>query len=78
MARPIMLAHDDYNDTLIEYQRRWRRSCLTLCTVSAIVVAAAYHVRLFDGPRLADGVPSIVSLVGEMLPPNFTEARNWL
>jgi phosphonate transport system permease protein len=78
MAQPLMLEHDDYNDTLIEYQRRWRRSCLTVCAVTAIVVAAAYHVRLFDGPRLADGVPSIISLVGEMLPPNFTEARTWL
>ena len=41
------------------------------------VCAAAYQVRLFDFPRLGEGVPSLVSLLAEMLPPNFAEARNW-
>jgi phosphonate transport system permease protein len=35
-------------------------------------------VGLFDGKRLADGVPSLFSLVGEMMPPNFSDARNWV
>ena len=73
-----MSTENTYGPTLSEYQRRWQRSCLIVCAVLVIVGAALYHVKLFDGPRLAQGVPSIVSLVGEMLPPNFTDAKNWL
>jgi phosphonate transport system permease protein len=73
-----MSTEDDYNDTLAEYKRRWRRSNVIIAAVAGIVVAAAYHVKLFDGQRLAQGVPSMVSLLGEMLPPNFTDARAWL
>jgi phosphonate transport system permease protein len=67
-----------HNDTLAEYRRRWQRSCLLIGAVAAMVTAASYHVKLFDGPRLSAGVPSVVSLLGEMLPPNFTEAQTWL
>lgn len=73
-----MLAHHNYNAILSDYARGWRRSGLTVGAVIIIVGAAAYHVRLFDGERLADGVPSLLSLVGEMLPPNFTEVKSWL
>jgi phosphonate transport system permease protein len=73
-----MPAEIAYNDTLAEYQRRWRRSCLLIGAVVGVVTVASYHVGLFDGPRLAQGVPSVSSLLGEMLPPNFTEARTWL
>src|SRR5258706_12053492 len=73
-----MSTEDVFSDTLAEYKRRWRRSSLIVAAVASIVVAAAYHVKLFDGQRLAQGVPSLVSLLGEMLPPNFTDARAWL
>ena len=73
-----MSTENAYSQTLSEYQRRWQRSGLIVCAVLAVVCAALYHVKLFDGARLAQGVPSIVSLVGEMLPPNFSDAKNWL
>jgi phosphonate transport system permease protein len=69
---------DTYNGALAAYRRRWQRSCLLTGAVIGIVGAASYHVKLFDGPRLAEGVPSLASLLGEMLPPNFSEAQNWL
>ncbi|MDO8933828.1 MAG: phosphonate ABC transporter, permease protein PhnE, partial [Rhodocyclaceae bacterium] len=33
---------------------------------------------LFDGERLAEGGPSLLRLLGEMLPPDFANARDWL
>jgi phosphonate transport system permease protein len=73
-----MIAMQNPAAVLAEHRRLWRRSCLILCAGLAIVAGASYQVRLFDGARLAQGVPSFLSLASEMLPPNFAEARSWL
>jgi len=59
-------------------QRAWNRSMMLTAGILAIVFASWYYVGLFDAERLGDGVPSLVSLVGEMFPPDFSQARNWL
>lgn len=59
-------------------QRAWNRGALTFGIVLAIIFACSVYVGLFDVERLAEGVPSLVSLAGEMIPPNFTDWRNWL
>lgn len=46
--------------------------------VSAVILAALYFTGLFDAERLAEGVPAIVKITGEMLPPDFTRWRSWL
>jgi phosphonate transport system permease protein len=73
-----MPASTTYAHTLSEYQRRWNKSVLSLLAVIGAICVACYYVRLFDGQRLAEGIPSIYSLVREMLPPNFSEAQSWL
>ena len=56
----------------------WVRGALRLFSVSVIVLACMHYTGLFDGERLAEGGPSIVRLVGEMLPPDFANARSWI
>lgn len=56
----------------------WVRSAWRLLAVSAIVLACMQYTGLFDGERLAEGGPSIVRLLGEMLPPDFANARSWM
>lgn len=73
-----MSASTTYAQTLSEHQRRWNKSVLSWLVVIAAICVAAYYVRLFDSQRLAEGIPSIYSLLREMLPPNFSEARSWL
>lgn len=64
---------------LIGQQRRsWQRSALHVALVLAVVAGCWHYVGLFDLERLGEGVPSLASLVGEMFPPNFTEARSWI
>lgn len=63
---------------LADYRWRWRRQVCLALIVMAVVSAAAYHSQLFDGSRLAEGIPSMFSLVREMFPPNFADAKNWL
>jgi phosphonate transport system permease protein len=45
--------------------------------VGAVILASAWAVGLFDMARLAEGVPAIVQLIGEMMPPDFSNADKW-
>lgn len=67
-----------YEQLLGAQQRAWNRDALRLGAVLAIILVCAYYVGLFDSARLAEGVPSLFSLLGEMLPPNFSDWRNWI
>jgi phosphonate transport system permease protein len=67
-----------FDALLATEQRAWRRSALTLAGVLAVIIVCSSYVGLFDGARLADGVPSLAKMAGEMLPPDFGDWRNWL
>jgi phosphonate transport system permease protein len=67
-----------YGPTLAEHRRRSNRFALLTVTVIAVIGAASFHSRLLDAQRMAEGVPSMLHLLGEMLPPNFSEVQNWL
>lgn len=58
-------------------QRAWNIGALRLAAILAVVLACAIYVGLFDWERLADGVPSIARLLGEMFPPDFSNSRSW-
>ena len=58
--------------------RTWRRGAIQIGLVLAVIAICAWYVGLFDGHRLAEGVPSLASMVGEMFPPNFAEWQTWL
>jgi phosphonate transport system permease protein len=67
-----------YGATLAEHRRRSNRFTFLTLAVIAVIGAASFHSQLLDGRRMAEGVPSMLHLLGEMLPPNFSEAKNWL
>jgi phosphonate transport system permease protein len=67
------------HDEILSLQRgQWTRSLVRLALLAAFVLVCCGYVGLFDARRLREGVPSIVSLVGEMLPPDLSEARRWV
>lgn len=68
----------DYKLVLGRQRQAWNRSLRHLLGVLAVVAVCWYYVGLFDGQRLSEGVPSLFSLVGEMFPPNFASAENWV
>jgi phosphonate transport system permease protein len=57
---------------------RWRRQLAGSLVVAGIVVACAAASGLLDGSRLVQGLPSIARLAGEILPPDFRNARDWI
>lgn len=68
----------EYRSLLAEERRAWRRTGAVACGIAAVVLFSAYASGLLDLRRLADGVPAIAVLMGEMLPPNFSDAASWV
>jgi phosphonate transport system permease protein len=58
-------------------RRRWLRSLVRCALFLAAILLSCWYVGLFDFRRLAEGLPSIVSLVAEMLPPDFSDGWDW-
>lgn len=66
-------------EAILEQQERaWNRAVISVAIILVVVFACWYHVGLFDVERLSEGIPSLISLIGEMFPPNFTEANTWV
>jgi phosphonate transport system permease protein len=69
---------DTIDGLLVLKQRAWRHSALQAGALLAGVLLSAWYVGLFDLPRLLEGVPSLLSLMREMFPPDFREAPRWV
>ncbi len=66
-------------ERLLKKQRRkWQRSMTIYAIILLVIGACFYFVGLLDSTRLAEGVPSGISLVSQMLPPDFSDAVNWI
>src|ERR1019366_2655608 len=68
----------EFNLVLAQQRRVWNGSMLHVLLLLAIVGGCCYYVGLFDTERLGEGIPSLASMVGEMFPPNFSQARTWI
>jgi len=49
-----------------------------IAAVAAIVIGAFYFAGLFDPQRLAEGIPALATIAGEMIPPDFSRWQAWL
>lgn len=55
-----------------------RALALRLGALAAIIVVAFYFTGLFDARRLAEGLPALAQIAGEMMPPDFARWKEWL
>lgn len=72
------VAPKDAERLLSADRRRRRRSVIGPALIVAVIGACCTLVGLFDVQRLSTGIPDIVSLVGEMLPPDFSDWSSWV
>ena len=60
-----------------EQSQRWRLGRRLLLLV-LVVMACAYFAGLFDGRRIAEGLPSLFIIFAESMPPDFSDWQSWL
>lgn len=51
---------------------------MTMAVLVIVLAGCCHYAGLFDAERLADGIPSLVTLVTEMFPPDFSQLNNWI
>jgi phosphonate transport system permease protein len=68
----------EFNLVLAHQRRVWNRSLVHILLLMAIVSGCWYYVGLFDAERLGEGIPSLMQMVVEMFPPNFSQAKTWI
>jgi len=77
MAADDTLPSAAQTSLLRQDRRRQLRQAAWLGLLLGVLGWSLWYAGLFDLPRLAEGVPSIGQLVGEMLPPDFSRTRSW-
>lgn len=68
----------EYGALLDREARQRRRSGLEAAVVLVVVLVSCWYVDLFDAKRLLEGLPDMWSLFLEMLPPDFSNWREWV
>ncbi len=76
--RPVAVANPEFAAILCEERSRLRRTIPEGVILLGIILAAAWSTGLLDIARLREGAPDLLSLVGEMIPPDFTRAGAWV
>ena len=66
-------------ETILLTQRRLRRIRIAqVMGVLVIVLMAFIAAGFFDFDRLSEGIPDLIDIIGQMFPPDFGNAHNWL
>jgi phosphonate transport system permease protein len=73
-----MASSPTYESILDQDRTASARALIRLVAIAVPVVGALYMTGLFDMARLATGVPAIVQLFVEMMPPDFGDAARWV
>jgi len=69
---------DSYQAIIKREQQQRRKLSLQLVFIALVVLVCAYFTGLFDGQRLREGIPSLLVIFSESIPPDFSNWQSWL
>lgn len=74
-----MTSNHQLADTILrQYQRGWLRQAIRVILLVGLTLISLVVVGLLDTERMLEGIPAIVSLIEEMLPPDFSRFPQWI
>jgi phosphonate transport system permease protein len=74
----MVMAATEAASILERQARRWRLACIRVLAVAAVCIACLSYVGFFDAKRVGEGIPSLLGLFLESLPPDFQDAGHWV
>lgn len=77
-TEPATLSPAPSATVLDEHARGWRSKLWQASLVLTVILFASWYVDLLNFRTLANGVPAIATLLGESLPPDFTNVMDWV
>ncbi len=67
-----------YDHILYSVKTRQLKALMQIAVIGVSVAAFSFYTGLFNPARLAEGIPSILSLMAEGFPPDFSAGLTWL
>ncbi len=65
-------------DILSAERRGWARAGFQGGLIVLVILGCAAQTGLADWQRLSEGVPAMMTLFGDMIPPDFSSAEKWI
>ena len=76
---PVMEQSKRDVSSVLEKERHGRLRLLAQVGIAiAFVILCMWVTELLNGSRMAEGIPAITIVFGEMVPPDFTRWRAWV
>ena len=67
-----------FNSILQQYRRSWVQQTGRTLLLLGMIIVSFVAVELLNIERMAAGIPAILCLLGEMLPPDFSRFPQWI
>lgn len=67
-----------HDQTIAEIQQGFLTRTLQAGIILALILIGFHYTGLLDAERLSEGIPSILILIKEGVPPDFTELKEWI
>ena len=67
-----------YPEIIATHERSGRKLLLQVLVVLALILLSGYYTGLLDADRVLEGLPSIMVLMSESVPPNFDDVQSWI
>ena len=74
----MVVTPENSDSILRQYRRRWYRQLVRVLLLGGVIFSSFVGVELLDAERMTAGIPAIISLVSEMLPPDFSRFPEWI
>ncbi len=68
----------EYDGLLRQQQRIWLGLLVKILIIGGIIAVSFVLVGLLDIERISQGIPDFFGMFGEMLPPDFSRAPDWI
>lgn len=68
----------DYEQTIATLKKGYKTKALQSGVVLILIFLGFFYTGLLDAQRLNEGIPSIISLMKEGFPPDFSEITEWI
>ena len=75
---PALPAEARQRGVVASYRRGHQRALAQVAVGCATILAAAWYVQLLDVGTIVRGVPAILTLAAESMPPDFSNLSQWL
>lgn len=72
------LLRDEFSVVLEQEERSLLKNSIQAAIVLLVIVGGFYYTGLLNIPRVGEGIPSILSLTWESVPPDFTGWKSWI